>query len=234
MTEVGPARKGRRRRSQAGVRDPEAQTIVVARRDRVARLDAEEAEAALAAQGRRLWVVHPSEVDDDLARGDRPPDPSLRTALRSTCGRESCGEGHRGGQRQGSVKVHRGPLLARPGSSGAESLARCRKRFEARRRCAQGSTLTGPGTRRSNATRTWPDGKSARGPSPKRSSAPWTGHHPTSLPPGGEVEAGTTVTLPRLGAPIPIRELIDTLAEERARILGLGGRSAWRWTSRLW
>ena len=37
-------------------------------RDRFARFGAEYVEAALAAQGRRLLVVDPSEVDDDLMR----------------------------------------------------------------------------------------------------------------------------------------------------------------------
>jgi len=41
-------------------------TIVVEHRDRFARFGAEDVEAALAAQGRRLVVVDPSEVDDDL------------------------------------------------------------------------------------------------------------------------------------------------------------------------
>jgi predicted site-specific integrase-resolvase len=43
-------------------------TIVVEHRDRFARFGAECVEAALAAQGRRLLVVDPSEVDDDLVR----------------------------------------------------------------------------------------------------------------------------------------------------------------------
>ncbi len=43
-----------------------ATTIVVEHRDRFARLGAEEVEAALAAQSRRLLVVDPVEVDDDL------------------------------------------------------------------------------------------------------------------------------------------------------------------------
>lgn len=42
--------------------------IVVEHRDRCARFGAEYLEAALAAQGRELVVVDPSEVDDDLVR----------------------------------------------------------------------------------------------------------------------------------------------------------------------
>jgi predicted site-specific integrase-resolvase len=50
------------------LRDPAVATIVVEHRDRFARLGAEYVEAALTAQGRRLLVVDPSEVDDDLVR----------------------------------------------------------------------------------------------------------------------------------------------------------------------
>jgi predicted site-specific integrase-resolvase len=42
--------------------------IVVEHRDRFARFGAEYVEAALSAQGRRLLVVDPAEVDDDLVR----------------------------------------------------------------------------------------------------------------------------------------------------------------------
>lgn len=41
-------------------------TIVVEHRDRFARFGAEYVEAALSAPGRRLLVVDPAEVDDDL------------------------------------------------------------------------------------------------------------------------------------------------------------------------
>ena len=43
-------------------------TIVTEHRDRFARFGAEYVEAALAASGRRLLVVDPAEVDDDLVR----------------------------------------------------------------------------------------------------------------------------------------------------------------------
>ncbi len=46
-----------------------ATTIGVEHRDRFARFGAEYVEAALAAQSRRLLVVDPSEVDDDLVWG---------------------------------------------------------------------------------------------------------------------------------------------------------------------
>jgi len=42
-------------------------TIVVEHRDRFARFGAEYVEAVLSASGRRLLVVDPCEVDDDLA-----------------------------------------------------------------------------------------------------------------------------------------------------------------------
>jgi predicted site-specific integrase-resolvase len=68
VTEVGSAANGRRSRLLALLRDPGVRTIVVEHRDRFARFGAEYVEAALAAQGRRLLVVDPGEVDDDLVR----------------------------------------------------------------------------------------------------------------------------------------------------------------------
>jgi predicted site-specific integrase-resolvase len=66
VTEVGSAFTGRRKKVLALLGDPDAATIVVEHRDRFARFGAEYVEAALAAQGRRLLVVDPAEVDDDL------------------------------------------------------------------------------------------------------------------------------------------------------------------------
>lgn len=57
---------GHRRRFLALLRDPAVSTIVVEHRDRFARFGAEYVEASLAASGRRLLVVDPAEVDDDL------------------------------------------------------------------------------------------------------------------------------------------------------------------------
>ncbi len=68
VTEIGSALNGKRREFLARLRDPTVTTIVVEHRDRFARFGAEYVEAALAAQGRRLVVVDPSEVDDDLVR----------------------------------------------------------------------------------------------------------------------------------------------------------------------
>jgi predicted site-specific integrase-resolvase len=68
VTEVGSALSGHCRKFVALLRDPAVTTIVVERRDRFARFGAEYVEAALSAQGRRLLVVDPAEVDDDLVR----------------------------------------------------------------------------------------------------------------------------------------------------------------------
>jgi predicted site-specific integrase-resolvase len=66
VTEVGSALNGRRKKFLALLGDPAVSTIVVEHRDRFARFGAEYVEAALAAQGRRLLVVDPGEVDGDL------------------------------------------------------------------------------------------------------------------------------------------------------------------------
>ncbi|ETA03235.1 putative site-specific integrase-resolvase [Frankia sp. CcI6] len=66
VTEVGSALNGHRRKFLGLLRDPAVATIVVEHRDRFARFGAEYVEAALSAQGRRLLVVDPGEVDDDL------------------------------------------------------------------------------------------------------------------------------------------------------------------------
>jgi predicted site-specific integrase-resolvase len=68
VTEVGSALNGHRKKFLALLRDPAVSTIVVEHRDRFARFGAEYVEAALAAQGRRLLVVDPAEIDDDLVR----------------------------------------------------------------------------------------------------------------------------------------------------------------------
>jgi predicted site-specific integrase-resolvase len=68
VTEVGSALNGKRKKFLALLADPAVATVVVEHRDRFARFGAEYVEAALAAQGRRLLVVDPAEVDDDLVR----------------------------------------------------------------------------------------------------------------------------------------------------------------------
>ncbi|PWR16143.1 IS607 family transposase [Micromonospora sicca] len=68
VTEVGSVLNGRGEKFLALLRDPAVTTIVVEHRDRFARFGAEYVEAALTAQGRRLLVVDPAGVDDDLVR----------------------------------------------------------------------------------------------------------------------------------------------------------------------
>jgi predicted site-specific integrase-resolvase len=68
VTEVGSALNGHRGKFLALLRDQSVSTIVVEHRGRFARFGAEYVEAALAATGRRLLVVDPGEVDDDLVR----------------------------------------------------------------------------------------------------------------------------------------------------------------------
>jgi putative resolvase len=73
VAEVGFALNGRRTRFLGLLRGPFVTTIVVEHRDRFARFGAEYVEAALAAQGRRLLVVDPTAVDDDLVRDEDLP-----------------------------------------------------------------------------------------------------------------------------------------------------------------
>lgn len=68
VTEVGSAVNGHCRKFLALLRDPSVTVIAVEHRDRCARFGAEYAEAALAAQGRRLAVADPAGADDDLVR----------------------------------------------------------------------------------------------------------------------------------------------------------------------
>ena len=68
VTEVGSALNGHRRKFLALLRDPSVQRIVVEHRDRFCGFGSEYVQAALAAQGRELVVVHAAEVDDDLVR----------------------------------------------------------------------------------------------------------------------------------------------------------------------
>ena len=77
VTEMGGALDGERRRFLVLLRDQRVSTIVVEHRDRFARFGAEDVEAAdveaadveaaLASSGRRLLVVDPAEVDEDLS-----------------------------------------------------------------------------------------------------------------------------------------------------------------------
>ena len=68
VTEVGSALDGHRRKFLSLLKDPTVDTILVGHRDRFCRFGAEYIEAALEAQSRKLVVVDPAEVDDDLVR----------------------------------------------------------------------------------------------------------------------------------------------------------------------
>lgn len=68
VTEAGSALNGKRRKFLALLRDQSVTTIAAGHRDRFARFSAEYVQAVLGAQGRRLLVADPAEVDDDLVR----------------------------------------------------------------------------------------------------------------------------------------------------------------------
>ena len=68
VTEVGSGMNGHRNKLLALLRDPTVTVIAVERRDRLMRFGSEYVEAALASTGRRLVVVEPDEVEDDLVR----------------------------------------------------------------------------------------------------------------------------------------------------------------------
>ncbi|AEJ42621.1 Resolvase domain protein [Alicyclobacillus acidocaldarius subsp. acidocaldarius Tc-4-1] len=66
VTEIGSGLNGHRPKLMKLLSNPDAHTIVVEHRDRLMRFGFEYVEAALAAQGRRILVVEPGEVKDDL------------------------------------------------------------------------------------------------------------------------------------------------------------------------
>ena len=68
VVEVGSGLNGKRRKLLRLLRDRNIGAIVVEHRDRFARFGSEYLEAALAASGRRLIVVDPSEMNDDLVQ----------------------------------------------------------------------------------------------------------------------------------------------------------------------
>jgi predicted site-specific integrase-resolvase len=68
VSEIGSALNGHRRKFLALLRDPEVSTIIVEHRDRFCRFGSEYVEASLSSSGRRLLVVDPGEIDDDLVR----------------------------------------------------------------------------------------------------------------------------------------------------------------------
>lgn len=68
VTEIGSGLNGSRARLRKLLADPAVTEIVVEHRDRLARFGVEHLEAALAATGRRVVVLEPDEVKDDLVR----------------------------------------------------------------------------------------------------------------------------------------------------------------------
>ncbi|WP_027893369.1 MULTISPECIES: IS607 family transposase [Calidithermus] len=68
VAEVGSGLNGHRKGLISVLRSPEYGSIIVEHRDRLARFGSEYIEAALAACGRRVLVVEPDEVKDDLAQ----------------------------------------------------------------------------------------------------------------------------------------------------------------------
>jgi putative resolvase len=68
MTEIGSAMNGKRPKLLKLLRDQSINVIVGEHRDRLIHFGVEYLEAALAAQGRSLFVVDSSKVKDDLIR----------------------------------------------------------------------------------------------------------------------------------------------------------------------
>ena len=68
VTETGSGVNENRRKLNRLLADPTVGTLIVERRDRLARMNAGLVESALKAQGRRIIVVDDTEPDDDLVR----------------------------------------------------------------------------------------------------------------------------------------------------------------------
>lgn len=68
VREVGSGLNGHRKGLIRLLRSPEVQTIVVEHRDRLMRFGFEYVESALAAQKRRVVVIKPDEMTDDIVR----------------------------------------------------------------------------------------------------------------------------------------------------------------------
>jgi putative resolvase len=66
--EVGSGMNGARSKVRRLLADPRVRVVVVEHRDRLGRVNTELVEAALSAHGRRLLVLDPAEVEDDLVR----------------------------------------------------------------------------------------------------------------------------------------------------------------------
>jgi predicted site-specific integrase-resolvase len=68
VREVGSGLNDRRRELAALLADRSVQTIIVEHRDRLARFGVAQLEGALEASGRRLVIIEPGEVKDDLVQ----------------------------------------------------------------------------------------------------------------------------------------------------------------------
>ena len=66
--EVGSGMNRARSKVRRLLADPRVRVVVVEHRDRLGRVNTELVEAALSAHGRRLVVLDPAEVEDDLVR----------------------------------------------------------------------------------------------------------------------------------------------------------------------
>ncbi len=66
ISEIGPGLNGHRPKLMRLLSDPKVDAIVVEHRDRLMRFGFEYVEAARSCQGRRIVVVDPGEVKDDL------------------------------------------------------------------------------------------------------------------------------------------------------------------------
>lgn len=93
VAEVGSGLNGHRKGLSAVLRSPECGVIVVEHRDCLTRFGSEYIEAALAAPGRRLVVVDPEEVKDDLVQ-------DMMDVLTSMCARLTFAGRHGTGPRR--------------------------------------------------------------------------------------------------------------------------------------
>ncbi|EQD73219.1 Resolvase domain protein, partial [mine drainage metagenome] len=93
VAEVGSGMNGARPKLRRLLADGRVSTIVVEHRDRLARLGSEYIEAALLGAGRRLLVVDPKELEDDLVR-------DMTEVLTSLCARLY-------GRRSARTRAHR-------------------------------------------------------------------------------------------------------------------------------
>ena len=107
--EVGSGVNGARAKIRRLLADPNVQAVVVEHRDRLGRMNTELVEAALSAHGRRLVVLDPGEVDDDLIR-------DMTEVLTSFCARLY---GHRSARNRAEKAVRCAERDVGPASLGA-------------------------------------------------------------------------------------------------------------------